>query len=361
MAREPQAAYDPSAQSEPFAHALEVSRSISRARQAAARSRRLPGLALLFLGTARGRVRTVPLPVPALPWSAGLSVAWLQGWAARGDGSHRLVEAASPRPAEMGISTPPEPRSKEAATPIASPRPVAAPSREQGREDAREPLPARSGFTALEAVAPVLVFLRGLRAAPHQEGPAGTGAGVAGALRRSRSGYAVADWGLLRGLRAARPVIGIARLSSVEPASDREARSASLSASASRVAGVSPVADDAPAARWSALPLIRAVAGPLPAGPATPDAVLPYAEPRLLQRDIQASPITVKSVVEVADSLRSFVAREVNEQVDRAVASRPIAEPARPASPPADEAARRMMAQMRTLAQEERFRSGKLR
>jgi hypothetical protein len=85
---------------------------------------------------------------------------------------------------------------------------------------------------------------------------------------------------------------------------------------------------------------------------------------RLPGRDPRAAPVAISSVVEVAETLRTFVAKEVQEVKDavgRAVASRPPeAQPS--ASPtPSDDTVRKLLGRMRTMMQEERFRSGKLR
>ncbi len=74
-------------------------------------------------------------------------------------------------------------------------------------------------------------------------------------------------------------------------------------------------------------------------------------------------PATVRGLVEVTDSLRSFVTREVGQvrEVVASVASRPPAAPPPPVVKVNDETARRLLGQMRSLMQEERFRSGKLR
>jgi hypothetical protein len=81
----------------------------------------------------------------------------------------------------------------------------------------------------------------------------------------------------------------------------------------------------------------------------------------LPQRAPHAAPTAMRNVVEAAESLRTFVTREigeVKEAVARAVATRPHAPPP---SPPTDDAVRSLMSRMRTMMQEERFRSGKIR
>jgi hypothetical protein len=93
-------------------------------------------------------------------------------------------------------------------------------------------------------------------------------------------------------------------------------------------------------------------------GPPTPDAPL-----RLPQRDAHAVPVAMKRLVEVADSLRTFVTREVQEAkeaVSRA-ASRRLEPLPEPSFTPSDDAIRKLLSRMRTIMQEERFRSGKIR
>ncbi len=100
-----------------------------------------------------------------------------------------------------------------------------------------------------------------------------------------------------------------------------------------------------------------------PAGSRSVDALPEDAPARLLQREPRAAPAAMKDLVEVAESLRSFVTREVGaaKQAGASAASR-RPEPLRPPSAAQEEAtARRLLSRMRTMIQEERFRSGKLR
>jgi hypothetical protein len=87
------------------------------------------------------------------------------------------------------------------------------------------------------------------------------------------------------------------------------------------------------------------------------------ARQRLPQREARTAPAAMRDVVEVANSLRSFVAQEVREVKDavaRVATRRPAAPPSE--SPvPTDDSVRKLLSRMRTLMQEERFRSGKLR
>jgi hypothetical protein len=127
----------------------------------------------------------------------------------------------------------------------------------------------------------------------------------------------------------------------------------------------------APALAWSAR--ARVGAGPEPAispvdGPRQPEDAggrAPREEALLAtlpQRDGRAGP-ALKAFVEVADGLRSFVAKEVRE-VRETVAG--VAAVRRETAPeaglePTDDLVRKLLSRMRTLMQEERFRSGKIR
>jgi hypothetical protein len=100
------------------------------------------------------------------------------------------------------------------------------------------------------------------------------------------------------------------------------------------------------------------------AGAAAAQTVEANAAPaRLPERDARAAPIAMKSFVEVADSLRTFVAKEVQgvkEAVSRAASHRPKVPPPAALSP-TDDTVRKLLGRMRTMMQEERFRSGKIR
>jgi hypothetical protein len=81
--------------------------------------------------------------------------------------------------------------------------------------------------------------------------------------------------------------------------------------------------------------------------------------PVLPQREVSAAPAALRSVVDMTETLRTYVVREVQE------VKRALAEVAR-RPPPADigasdDVARKLLNRMRTLTEEERFRSGKLR
>src|SRR5262245_34761188 len=74
----------------------------ARARRAIARTRRVPGLPLLFLGVARGGIKAVTHPVPTLPWSVGLSPLSLWGAVGSDRAAQTPPALARQRPVQIG-------------------------------------------------------------------------------------------------------------------------------------------------------------------------------------------------------------------------------------------------------------------
>jgi hypothetical protein len=402
MVNEIQPAPRTGAQADLVVPALIVASAVARARRTLARSRRIPGLSLLFIGSARGLVKVVTPHVPALPWSVGLSPALLWGHTGRGDREAR-APVAQQTPTERG--------------PVALQTPAEQPTR-----DTRERPHVESSAAGLEAVAPGLVLVRSLLGAPHREArssssaplpsfttraPAPEAAPWRNAIqRRARGGWGFAGE-LTAALPARQPTAGATpRASRIEASLPQAAPTESARGEraierspagalphASRIEASLPQAAPYESARVDRV-IEQSQAGPEvwghkpPRQPATsgPE-VLPWgasaitrssraviadtAPPieaavplRLPGRAPRAAPVTLGSVVEVADSLRTFVAKEVQEvkdAVSRAVASRPP-EPLPQASPmPSDDTVRKLLSKLRTMMQEERFRSGKLR
>jgi hypothetical protein len=324
--------------------ALEVGSAIARARRVVARSRRIPGLALLFLGAARGSVKTTPPRVPALPWSIGLSSTVLWGWAARGDRAPHALGQGAPALEHAGDR----------------PRPL-------------------SSAVGLEAVAPALVLVRHLLGAPVREPPSGPGTKprpIASSPIRHR---AHVGWSFAEALGAARPAsVRAGRTAGTNvriETGDGDAAHAS-GERARRIeegwaGGVHPSHGIAPdLATREASPEIAAAQEPLPWGApaaARSDAVVAHlaaaAAERLPQRHARAGPTAMQSFVEVADSLRTFVVQEVREVKDAVtrIASSQPAKPHQASLAPTDDAVRNLLSRMRMMMQEERFRSGKLR
>src|SRR6185312_11135876 len=106
MTREPQPSRRAGAGDDAVVPAVEVMRAVARARRALSRSRRLPGLALFFLGGGRGLVKVVSPHVPALPWGVTLSPALGWGWSARGGRAERPLVEPSPVAAALSSSAP---------------------------------------------------------------------------------------------------------------------------------------------------------------------------------------------------------------------------------------------------------------
>jgi hypothetical protein len=255
-------------------------------------------------------------------------------------------------------------------------------------------------------VAPGWLLVRSMLGAPLRSAVAEPSAGprtpARGAVHPDRG-----SWGFALDMAAARPASvrvdaltarRSAPLGTAVPAADsrREPRAGG----AGRLTARSGAADGRGAALRSAgspgtlEPLLQRTPGPSLAEPLPvsarrihavedPDAFRPGADPaipwaeappwtapsseasashrRLPQREATGSPAALKSVVDVTEALRSFVVQEVRELKD-AVARAPAPQPPPPASlVPSDDIARKLLNRMRTLMQEERFRSGKIR
>lgn len=355
MVNEIQPAPRAGAQADLVVPALIVASAVARARRTIACSRRIPGLSLLFIGSTRGLVQVVTPHVPALPWSVGLSPALLWGHATRGD--------------------------REARAPVALQTPAEQPARERPHLE--------SSAAGLEAVAPALILVRSLLGAPHREARSDSSAPLPSVRtrapapeaatwrdvnrQRARGGWGFA-WELTAALPARQPTTGAtprasrteASLPQAAPAeSARVERAIERSPAGPEVRGhkphLQPTASGLEVLPWGASAITRSSQA-VAADTAPPiEATVPL---RLPGRAPRAAPVTIGSVVEVTDSLRTFVAKEVQEVKDvvsRAVASRPP-EPLPQVSPmPSDDTVRKLLSKLRTMMQEERFRSGKLR
>jgi hypothetical protein len=114
-------------------------------------------------------------------------------------------------------------------------------------------------------------------------------------------------------------------------------------------------AGEAPALAWSTPARARRPSEAVPAEAGSPA--------RLPEREAHAAPVALKAFVEAANALEAFVATEVQgakDAVRRAVAERPAPPPAANLAP-SDDVVRKLMSRMRTMMEEERFRSGKIR
>ena len=82
----------------------------------------------------------------------------------------------------------------------------------------------------------------------------------------------------------------------------------------------------------------------------------------------RVTPVMVDAIVQIGDSLRTFVTEEIREAKDAIARARsPRLEPARSPLrdgsnlPLTDDTVRKLLHRMRTMMEEERFRSGKIR
>jgi len=406
---------------EPFIASLAWGFGIARERRRQLRKRRVAGLPVLLLTAQRGLVRMRPARVPALPWSAGLSLGFFEVPAARGlqvqsRGLHgtssvfveshivhnHLVGSASH--ATAGLA----PSGVRMGTPAAS--------EARGINTPSAPATSHSRETAT----PAFVLSRGLRAnrssqSTHQSATLNFAASIAVALPvRARTTLApgVHREGIGEKRQEAIPTLARAAASptsvadierptlSLEPQSTIE-RTRSRPASGAAAPMPSPSASfgwslglvgalqsrnasapselrqqDVPAQRERSFDgALRSGLEPVAIAWRAPIGAYEMRENntvlatglqvRLHERVGRTAAATMQQLFEVAQSLKAFVETEVHEvrrTADRAAASlsQPKVLPETHVAP-TDETVRELLSKMRNVMQEERFRSGKIR